>query len=83
MCTVTLEYNKNDVTARQQLTTLLSTGLFFLVEDKERTPSKPHITLADLEITPHVAELGNSLRPLPSDFDYYKAKEEHLIEKYG
>lgn len=30
MCTVTLSYDKNNATARQQLESLLSTGLFYV-----------------------------------------------------
>lgn len=42
-----------------------------------------HITREDLEITPFVSSLGQGLKPLPEDFDYDKAKQEYLMQKYG
>ena len=44
---------------------------------------KPRITREDLEITPFVSSLGQGLKPLPEDFDYDKAKQEYLMQKYG
>ena len=37
----------------------------------------------DLEITPFVSTLGHSIKPLPEEFDYDKAKQEYLTQKYG
>lgn len=44
MCTVTLEYNQNNVLARRKLNALLATGLFV---QKEIKPEKP--TLEEVE----------------------------------
>lgn len=44
---------------------------------------KPHITPEDLEITPFVSSIGESIKPLSVDFDYDKAKQEYLLQKYG
>ena len=44
---------------------------------------KPHITREDLKITPFVSTLGQGIKPLPEDFDYDKAKQEYLTQKYG
>ena len=41
------------------------------------------ITPEDLEITPFVSTLGQGIKPLPEDFDYDKAKQEYLMQKYG
>jgi uncharacterized protein YnzC (UPF0291/DUF896 family) len=37
MCTVTLEYNKNNALARRKLAALLATGLFYQVKSQEPT----------------------------------------------
>ncbi len=37
MCTVTLEYNKNNALARRKLAALLATGLFYQVNSQEPT----------------------------------------------
>lgn len=37
----------------------------------------------DLEITPFVASIGQSINPLPADFDYSEAKKDYLMQKYG
>jgi len=44
---------------------------------------KLHVTREDLEITPFVSSLGQGIKPLPEDFDYDKAKQEYLMQKYG
>lgn len=44
---------------------------------------EPRITREDLEITPFVSTLGQGIKPLPEDFDYDKAKQEYLMQKYG
>ncbi len=44
---------------------------------------KLHITQEDLELTPFVSTLGQSIKQLPEDFDYDKAKQEYLMQKYG
>jgi hypothetical protein len=44
---------------------------------------KPHVTCEDLEITPFVSSIGQSIKPLPDDFNYDKAKQEYLMQKYG
>ncbi len=36
-----------------------------------------------LKITPFVSTLGQGIKPLPEDFDYDKAKQEYLMQKYG
>lgn len=48
--------------------------------DREK---KLHVTKKDLEITPFVASIGQSLKPLPADFDLDKAKQEYLTKKFG
>ena len=40
MCTVTLEYNKNNALARRKLAALLATGLFYQVKYQEPTPEE-------------------------------------------
>ena len=35
----------------------------------------------DLEITPFAASIGQSLNPLPADFDYDKEKSDYLITR--
>lgn len=44
---------------------------------------KLHITREDLEITPFVSTIGQTIKPLPEDFDYDKAKQEYLMQKFG
>lgn len=44
---------------------------------------KLHINPEDLEITPFVSSIGQGIKPLPADFDYDKAKQEYLMQKYG
>lgn len=44
---------------------------------------EPVITKEDLAITPFVDSVGEGIKPLPVDFDYEKAKEKYLTEKYG
>ena len=67
------------------LISLLSSSL--ISKDKERDSSEkaPHIKIRpeDLEITPFVASIGQSIKPLPADFDCEKAKADYLMQKYG
>ena len=67
------------------LISLLSSSL--LPKDVVQTSSEktPRIKIRpeDLEITPFVASIGQGIKPLPADFDYEKAKEEYLMQKYG
>lgn len=66
------------------LISLLSSSLAESTATKaEAQDEKPAISRKDLELTPFVASIGKSLAPLPADFDYRKAKEEYLIQKYG
>ena len=51
-------------------------------EVSEKT-SHVKIRPEDLEITPFVASIGQGIKPLPADFDYEKAKEDYLMQKYG
>ncbi len=44
---------------------------------------KLHVTREDLEITPFVSSLGQGIKLLPEDFDYDKAKQDYLMQKYG
>ncbi len=39
MCTITLEYNKNNALARRKLAALLATGLFLQKEEKVDEPT--------------------------------------------
>jgi len=75
-------------TSRQVKLSLISLLSASLVKEKVEAQvtndsDKLHITTEDLEITPFVATLGRSIKPLPADFDYKKAKEEYLTQKYG
>ena len=67
------------------LISMLSASLVSSTVEKTTadTSSKMHITTEDIEITPFVASLGQSIKPLPADFDYEKAKQEYLMQKYG
>ena len=66
------------------LISLLSSSLVESAETKAAIhDSKPVISREDLELTPFVATIGKGLSPLPADFDYQKAKEEYLMQKYG
>ena len=67
------------------LISLLSASLVAPVADKKNKVEETeiHITREDLEITPFVASIGQSLNPLPEDFDVEKAKQDYLMQKYG
>ena len=67
------------------LISLLSSSLVSndLEVKAKRKSTKPTIKKEDLEITPFVDNIGKSIKPLPADFDYDKAKREYLMEKYG
>ena len=43
----------------------------------------PKIRREDIHISPEVMKLGQGIKPLPDDFDYDKAKQEYLMQKYG
>ena len=53
MCTITLEYNRNNALARRKLAHLLATGLFRQIDEKTDSPSpeqlKAHRELRDDE----------------------------------
>jgi len=53
------------------------------VEDSTETFPIAKIKPEDLEITPFVASIGQNIKALPADFDYDKAKEDYLMQKYG
>jgi hypothetical protein len=59
------------------LISLLSSSLVSknAVTDSSETVSEAKIRPEDLEVTPFVASIGQNIKPLPSDFDYDKAKE--------
>jgi hypothetical protein len=67
------------------LISLLSSSLVSknAVTDSSETVSEAKIRQEDLEVTPFVASIGQNIKPLPSDFDYDKAKEDYLMQKYG
>lgn len=43
MCTVTLEYDKNDALARRKLALLLATGLFFQKDSQNDKPTESEL----------------------------------------
>lgn len=67
------------------LISLLSSSLLSKKNAVDLTENVSQITIRpeDLEITPFVASIGQSIKPLPKDFDYDKEKADYLIEKYG
>jgi len=67
------------------LISLLSSSLVKKVamDDSTEVVSATKIRPEDLEITPFVASIGQNIKPLPADFDYDKAKEDYLMQKYG
>ena len=67
------------------LISLLSSSLMSkdTVKDSSEKATQVKIRLEDLEITPFVASIGQSIKSLPADFDYEKAKEDYLMQKYG
>jgi hypothetical protein len=67
------------------LISMLSASLVTPQDEAQAADSseKLHITPEDLEITPFVSTLGQGIKPLPDDFDYDKAKQEYLMQKYG
>lgn len=71
--------------AKLALISLLSASLVAPVAETKSAASskKPSITREDLAITPFVETIGQGLNALPEDFDYDKAKQEYLMQKYG
>ncbi len=67
------------------LISLLSSSLLSKDDMAKTSNEDLHTTISpeDLEITPFVASIGQSLKPLPKDFDYDKAKADYLMQKYG
>ena len=67
------------------LISLLSSSLISrdTVQEVSEKTSDVKIRPEDLEITPFVASIGQGIKPLPADFDYEKAKEDYLMQKYG
>ena len=67
------------------LISMLSASLVTPVADTKAADSRDrlHVTREDLEITPFVSTIGQSVKPLPDDFDYNLAKQEYLMQKYG
>ena len=67
------------------LISLLSSSLVSkkTVADSSEMVSEAKIRPEDLEITPFVASIGQSIKPLPADFDLDKEKSEYLTQKYG
>ena len=53
---------------------LVSKDMDVKVKDATRIVIKPE----DLEITPFVASIGQSIKPLPADFDLDKEKSEYM-----
>ena len=68
-----------------ELISMLSASLVTPQDEAQAADSieKLHITREDLEVNPFVSTLGQGIKPLPEDFDYDKAKQEYLTQKYG
>ena len=58
---------------------LVSKDVDVKTEDTKQIVIRPE----DLEITPFVASIGQSINPLPADFDFNKEKSDYLMQKYG
>lgn len=43
----------------------------------------PKLRREDLQISPEVMKLVEDIEPLPNDFDYDKARLEHILKKHG
>ena len=43
----------------------------------------PKLTKEDMALSPEVLKLVEDITPLPDDFDYDKARLEHLVKKHG
>ena len=67
------------------LISLLSSSLVSKddVQKSSENVSRIKIKPEDLKITAFVASIGQDIKPLPADFDYDKAKEDYLMQKYG
>lgn len=67
------------------LISLLSSSLLSKDTERDSSEKASHIKIRpeDLEITPFVASIGQSIKPLPADFDCEKAKADYLMQKYG
>lgn len=57
---------------------LVSKDVDVKTEDTKQIVIRPE----DLEITPFVASIGQSINPLPADFDFNKEKSDYLMQKY-
>ena len=57
---------------------LVSKDVDVKTEDTKQIVIRPK----DLEITPFVASIGQSINPLPADFDFNKEKSDYLMQKY-
>lgn len=87
MCTVTLEYDKNDARACQQLETLLATGLFL---EKENVDTLRPLTMAEVNAMLDDAEAeieagkGTSheevMREWRAEFNRIKQEEYEMTE---
>ena len=58
---------------------LVSKDVDVKTENAEQIVIRPE----DLEITPFVASIGQSINPLPAEFDFDKEKSDYLMQKYG
>lgn len=58
---------------------LVSKDVDVKTEDAAQIVIKPE----DLEVTPFVASIGQSINPLPADFDFDEEKSDYLMQKYG
>lgn len=58
MCSITLSYNQNNETARQQLMTLLSTGLFMVTSHDNEVEDVPGMDYSD----PSLFEVDENLK---------------------
>lgn len=43
----------------------------------------PKISSEDLHLSPEVMQIVEDIEPLPDNFDYDKARLEHLLKKHG
>lgn len=61
MCTVTLEYNQNNVLARRKLNALLATGLFVQKEIKPEKPTPEEVETHRQEVDAFLAHSKKSM----------------------
>jgi len=66
------------------LISLLSSSLVSKEHVVKSSDVVQHVAIRpeDLEITPFVASIGQSIKPLPKDFDYDREKLDYLMKKY-